>query len=257
MISFTSGSGLSPFSLLHFLRQVGHPLTPWIGALFSRSSVPPLAIGMMWSTASDPGWPHRMQVSSSARTWARIRRLGLDASSFLLAKAGHLSLYPPAQAVLGCWGQGMRRVLLAALALALSCSACGSDPAQPANAAAPKASASSSARPGLTAKTLAKQLGKRFRMPNPRDNTAQNCGALKCLQLITTDTVSIYEFGGGAKAKAFAKGMGGAGGPAAQVGRFVLSWNGRRGKDLMTAKNRRAMALLTRRIGKLSAAAGQ
>jgi len=146
----------------------------------------------------------------------------------------------------------MRRALAPVLlALVLGSAACGAASPQP--AAAPSAVVSTSkAKPSrFSAQSLADRLGDKFPMPNPRDNT-HSCRSW-CAQLITTDPVSIYEFRGvpGAKkfeAAAFA-------GTVRRVGRFVLSWTGRRaGAGLPSKKVRMAMGVEAARLVKLAGA---
>ncbi|WP_344248291.1 hypothetical protein, partial [Actinocorallia libanotica] len=97
---------------------------------------------------------------------------------------------------------------------------------------------------GLSAQAVVDALGERFKLPNPRENTGF-CERSGCVQMVTTDPVTIVQFPGPGKAKAYAKGIGG---PSVAVGPIVVSCAGRRGEELWSAKKRKALVAEVRRI---------
>lgn len=87
-------STLRPTSLLH-LRVLPVPVThtgqpprePWMGLRLDRvmRSSGATEMGRLWLTSWLPWWPHQMQTSDSARTWARRRRHGRPLRPAVLA----------------------------------------------------------------------------------------------------------------------------------------------------------------------------
>jgi hypothetical protein len=75
---------------------------------------------------------------------------------------------------------------------------------------------------GLTAAEVVEELSAHYPLPNPRDNTASCAGQGGCVQLITTDAVSVYQWPDEATAKRFAGGRL----DFDQEGPFVLSYAG-------------------------------
>ena len=142
--------------------------------------------------------------------------------------------------------------LLAAALLTLT--ACSSSDS---GSAKPKATQTKTATPaGLTAKQAAAKLADAVgvtTLGDPTDNTdacsneaaGKDPNANDCKQLITTDTVSIYEYETPAVAAHWVKAMK-AQGDWRQVGRFALAWTARdqnltsdeRRAELMTALKR-------------------
>ncbi|MGW2209925.1 hypothetical protein [Streptomyces sp. NPDC001781] len=137
--------------------------------------------------------------------------------------------------------------LLAAAALTLT--ACeGTDTSADTQSKAKPARSSAPAKPaGLTAKQAAAKLADATgvtTLGNPTDNT-DGCSdakgkdaAYNCRQLITTDTVSIYEFGTPAVSKRWVSTMKKVGNDWRQVGRFALGWSAR--DQSFTSDERRA-----------------
>ncbi|MFD6421565.1 hypothetical protein [Streptomyces sp. NPDC060198] len=137
--------------------------------------------------------------------------------------------------------------------LLLTLVGCTSTPSKSVPAA--KAPASSQPAAGLTAKTAAASLADATgvtTLGDPQDNTSgcsnkaagQEPNANDCAQLITTDTVSIYEFKSAAVAATWTAKMSKVEGTDwRQVDRFALSWGARdqaltsdeRRSELMTA----------------------
>ncbi|MFD9756064.1 hypothetical protein ACFWZZ_00665 [[Kitasatospora] papulosa] len=112
----------------------------------------------------------------------------------------------------------------------------------------PAAKASSSQPAGLTAETAADKLADATgvtTLGDPQDNTSgcSNEAAGKephandCTQLITTDTVSVYEFKSSAVAATWVKGMTKNGGDWRPVDRFVLAFGAR--DQALTSDERR------------------
>ena len=135
--------------------------------------------------------------------------------------------------------------LLAAATLALT--ACSTDSGDATSK--PTAASKAPAKPaGLTAKQAAAKLADATgvtTLGDPTDNT-DSCSEKAagkapskwdCTQLITTDTVSVYEFKTPAVAAHWVKGMKSAG-DWRQVGRFALAWTARDQK--LTSDDRRA-----------------
>jgi hypothetical protein len=147
----------------------------------------------------------------------------------------------------------MKPALAAALLpLVLVSSACGTASPKPVATPAATSRLQQAQANRFSAESLAHGLGAKFRMPNPRDNTT-SCADFGCAQLITTDSVSIYEFKTVAKAKAFEAGS--FKGTVKRVGRFALSWAGRRqGAGLPSARVRAAMVARAVRLVKVAAA---
>jgi hypothetical protein len=94
--------------------------------------------------------------------------------------------------------------------------------------------------PGLSAQQVVDQLGQSHPMPNPRDNTG-SCYAdgQGCLQLVTTDAVSVYQWKDEGLAKRWVDSVGKDN--ATRVGVFVLNYGGREQKAT-TAKVRKDWA---------------
>ncbi|MBL1107996.1 hypothetical protein JK361_25980 [Streptomyces sp. 5-8] len=138
--------------------------------------------------------------------------------------------------------------LVAASALALTACSSSSDSTTK-SAPSPKVTTSKAAKPaGLTAKQAAAKLADATgvtTLGNPTDNTSacsnkaagKEPNANDCSQLITTDTVSIYEYKSPAVAAHWVKGMKSTG-DWRQVGRFALAWTARDQK--LTDDSRRA-----------------
>ncbi|NJQ05728.1 hypothetical protein [Streptomyces lonarensis] len=119
--------------------------------------------------------------------------------------------------------RGFHRPLLAPLASAAAVSAvlvltaCGSEGEE----------ASAAAAPGVTAETLANDLASVTEMPNPRDTThscsSEDIGDHACEQMITTDTLSVYQLPGSDSAEHWADTLGQTH-TVAVVGPFLLKW---------------------------------
>ncbi|MEU0671351.1 hypothetical protein ABZ330_00365 [Streptomyces sp. NPDC006172] len=124
-----------------------------------------------------------------------------------------------------------------------------SKPTPKASAAATASKPAPAKKPaGLTAKQAAAKLADATGVTDlgdPQDNTSacsqkaagKEPHANDCSQLITTDTVSIYEFATPATSAHWVKGMK-ANGDWRQVGRFALAWTAR--DQSLTSDERRA-----------------
>ncbi|MFF9312161.1 hypothetical protein ACF1BS_14745 [Streptomyces sp. NPDC014748] len=131
------------------------------------------------------------------------------------------------------------RYAAAVAGTALALAAC-STPSSSQDDAKPKTTASKAA--GLTAEKAADKLADATGVTdlgNPTDNTGncKNDSEWDCKQLITTDTVSIYEFPSDKVAAHWVKAMK-ASGDWRQVGRFALAWTAR--DQGLTSDERRA-----------------
>ncbi|NJP66006.1 hypothetical protein [Streptomyces spiramenti] len=119
--------------------------------------------------------------------------------------------------------RGLRPRLLAPFAAAAAVSAvlvltaCGSEGEE----------ASAATAPGVTAETLANDLAAVTEMPNPRDTThscdSEDIGDHACEQMISTDTLSVYQLAGGESAEHWADTIGQTH-TVAVVGAFLLKW---------------------------------
>lgn len=104
------------------------------------------------------------------------------------------------------------------------------------------AAAPSPSRVALTAKQVADRLAELYPLPNPTDNTG-SCAAKPgdtgkgCKQLITTDSVSVYEFEDAATAKKWVTAMRKQG-DWRQAGRYALAWTAR--DQALTSKEARS-----------------
>lgn len=109
----------------------------------------------------------------------------------------------------------MRHIHIAALAAAalLTLAGCSSEP-----------------EPAFNAQAMVDELGNLYPLPHPRDNTSACQGddadhAHACLQLISTDPVSVYELKTKKAAAHWTKLMSRAGNnKPVQAGRFMLLW---------------------------------
>ncbi|MBB5159385.1 hypothetical protein [Saccharopolyspora phatthalungensis] len=82
---------------------------------------------------------------------------------------------------------------------------------------------SGSASQGPTAQQVVEQFQRDgLSVPNPRDDTAQNCASLGCVQLVATDTVSVVSFADESAASTFARKLGD---NAHQAGAIVLRYD--------------------------------
>lgn len=90
---------------------------------------------------------------------------------------------------------------------------------------------------GPSAADVARELSALYPTPNPRDNTGFCAGDGGCVQLITTDAVSIYQWPDEATAVRHANGR--EGGAVDRVGPFVLSYGDER-QRLTSAEARAA-----------------
>lgn len=108
----------------------------------------------------------------------------------------------------------------------------------------------------LTAAKAAEQLADATGMTDlgdPQDNTGSCANASgdeakwNCRQLITTDTVSVYEFGTPAVAEHWVKAMKDVGNDWRQVGRFALAWQAR-DQHLTSEKRRGELVTALKRI---------
>ncbi|WP_190815010.1 hypothetical protein [Saccharopolyspora pogona] len=82
---------------------------------------------------------------------------------------------------------------------------------------------SDSASENRTAQQVVEQFERdALAVPNPRDNTAQNCAQLGCVQLVTTDAVSVLSSADESAASTFASKLGGS---AHQAGTIVLRYD--------------------------------
>ncbi|MEU8821809.1 hypothetical protein [Actinoplanes sp. NPDC048796] len=133
----------------------------------------------------------------------------------------------------------VRQVWLGAAALVAAgvLAGCGGGGDEP--AAAPTAAAAGE-RPGQ-AQTVVDAIAAKWPLPNPEDNTSACAGkegaADGCVQLITTDAVSVYEYADAATAKRWVTEMKKQG-DWRQAGRFALAWTAR--DQDMTDKDARA-----------------
>lgn len=137
--------------------------------------------------------------------------------------------------------------LTLAAAAALSLAACTSS-STTGDTGNDKASPTASAQPaGLTAKQAAVKLADATGVTdlgNPQDNTGSCSNATgaeaqwNCMQLITTDTVSIYQFKTDAVAKHWVDTMKGVGNDWRQVGHFALGFSARH--QQLTSDERKA-----------------
>jgi hypothetical protein len=121
-----------------------------------------------------------------------------------------------------------------ALVLITALSACGTAPPE---AAGPPATSATAARPG--ADRILTAIAAKWPVPHQRDNTAACAAkaesvALGCVRLITTDTVSVYEFADPATAQYWIDQMQFTG-DWRPAGRFALAWTERRQRLTPTA----------------------
>ncbi|MDL4812846.1 hypothetical protein [Actinomadura opuntiae] len=136
---------------------------------------------------------------------------------------------------------GLAATLAAVAITAAGCNSKDTPKAAPSSASKTQSAAPKSS-PAPTARTIVTRLADLYPLPNPTDNTGA-CAAKKgstgkgCVQLITTDAVSVYEFGDAATAAHWTKEMRKLG-DWRQVGRFVLAWTARDQK--FTSKDARA-----------------
>jgi hypothetical protein len=120
-------------------------------------------------------------------------------------------------------------VLLLIVAAATACTSADSDDS-PASASSPTTPTSSAAPSADVAVPDASEIVSAFTSaglpaPNPRDNTAGNCPDLQCVQLVTTDAISVYTFSSEGPAVHFAEAFGT---EAHRDGLVVLSYAGAR-----------------------------
>ncbi len=105
----------------------------------------------------------------------------------------------------------------AAVSAVLVLTACGSEGEE----------ASAATAPGVTAETLANDLAAVTEMPNPRDTThscsSEDIGDHACEQMISTDTLSVYQLATGDSAEHWAETLGQTH-TVAVVGPFLLKW---------------------------------
>ncbi|XVU25801.1 hypothetical protein ACQPZJ_01715 [Actinoplanes sp. CA-054009] len=143
----------------------------------------------------------------------------------------------------------VRQVWLGAAALMAAgvlagCSSGGDEPA-----AAPTAAAAGE-RPGQ-AQMVIDAIAEKWPLPNPQDNTGSCAGkegaAGGCVQLITTDAVSVYEFADEATAKNWVTKMK-ANGDWRQAGRFALAWTAR-DQDMTDKDARTDMVKIAKQAG--------
>jgi hypothetical protein len=111
-----------------------------------------------------------------------------------------------------------RHVLVVAAAL-FALAGCGTSSAEASN--------DGPAKPG--AQQVVDAIAAKWPAPNPKDETSackakDGANALGCIKLITTDSVSVYEFSDEGTAKNFANQMKVTGGDWRPAGRFVLAW---------------------------------
>jgi hypothetical protein len=111
-----------------------------------------------------------------------------------------------------------RHVLVVAAAL-FALAGCGTSSAEASN--------DGPAKPG--AQQVVDAIAAKWPVPNPKDETSackakDGANALGCIKLITTDSVSVYEFADEGTAKNFANQMKVTGGDWRPAGRFVLAW---------------------------------
>jgi hypothetical protein len=125
-----------------------------------------------------------------------------------------------------------RQVLVVAAAL-FALAGCGTSSAEASN--------QGPAKPG--AEQVVDAIAAKWPVPGKKDETSackakDGANALGCIKLITTDTVSVYEFADETAAKNFATQMKVTGGDWRPAGRFVLAWTA--GKQDQTDKDERA-----------------
>lgn len=135
-------------------------------------------------------------------------------------------------------------IALTLTAAALALAACTSS----SDTTGDKASPTASTQPaGLTAQQAAAKLADATGVTdlgNPQDNTGSCSNATgaeaqwNCMQLITTDTVSIYQFKTDAVAKHWVDTMKGIGNDWRQAGHFALGFSAR--KQQLTSAERKA-----------------
>jgi len=123
---------------------------------------------------------------------------------------------------------GLAALLAGAAVLALA--ACGEENPPRTVTAPPRASAPAqpapaepTAAPGPTVQDIAAALDAIHPTRHPRDNTGSCAGAAGCLGLITTGTVSIYQWPSVTAASRF---VGEGAGTADRIGPYVLSYRG-------------------------------
>jgi len=123
-------------------------------------------------------------------------------------------------------------VVLASAAAVLALAACGEEDPPRTVTAPPRASAPAqpapapaepTAAPGPTVQDIAAALDAIHPTRHPRDNTGSCAGAAGCLGLITTGTVSIYQWPSVTAASRF---VGEGAGTADRIGPYVLSYRG-------------------------------
>jgi hypothetical protein len=115
-------------------------------------------------------------------------------------------------------GVKARQVLVAAAALFVL-AGCGTSSAEASN--------QGPAKPG--AEQVVDAIAAKWPVPDQKDETSackgkDGANALGCVKLVTTGTVSVYEFADEAGAKNFATQMKVTGGDWRPAGRFVLAW---------------------------------
>jgi len=103
----------------------------------------------------------------------------------------------------------------------------------------------------LTADQVHAELNGLFPAPNARDNTSA-CADAGCVQLVTSDAVSIYQWPDDATAQRWAEAMDGDPFDARQVGPFMLLWDERDERQGPTSAE--ARDAYTARLGELVAA---
>jgi hypothetical protein len=99
---------------------------------------------------------------------------------------------------------------------------------------------------GPTASSVVEELSALYPAPNPRDNTGSCAGDGGCVQLVTTDAVSVYQWPDEATALRFA----GDSDAVDVVGPFALSYRG----DRQQATSDEARAAYAQRVRELLAA---
>jgi hypothetical protein len=124
-------------------------------------------------------------------------------------------------------GRALALVLISAL------SACGTAPPEPAG----PATSATAARPG--AERILTAIAAKWPVPHRQDNTSAcaakaDAVALGCIRLITTDTVSVYEFADAQTAQYWIDQMQFTG-DWRPAGRFALAWTERRQRRTPTA----------------------
>lgn len=100
---------------------------------------------------------------------------------------------------------------------------------------------SRSARP--SAQQVVDNLNTEFPVGRQRDNT-ESCTSAGCVQLITTDAVSVYQMRDESTAVHFADGLGDS---VERIGPFVLSYSGSE-QQLTTSETRAAYAIQVRAL---------